>query len=103
MAIKRWTAWMLPTFGWQAIPVYIIIARVLLTLCAVVLLPDRSKVGLPVPTALTPAEGRPAGRKRSETVLTPSLLSARMQGAGSYRRARCYPLVTPEKGVEHCG
>jgi len=39
--------WMLPTFGWQAISVYII-ACVVLTLTATVLLPDRSRVGLPV-------------------------------------------------------
>jgi hypothetical protein len=48
---------MLPNFGWQAISVYII-ACVLLTLTAVVLLPDRSRAGLPVPTALTPAVSR---------------------------------------------
>jgi hypothetical protein len=39
-----------------------IIACVLLTLTAVVLLPGRSRVDLPVPAALTPAAGRAAGR-----------------------------------------
>jgi uncharacterized membrane protein YraQ (UPF0718 family) len=34
---------MLPTFGWQAIAVYII-ACVVITLAAAALLPDRSKV-----------------------------------------------------------
>jgi hypothetical protein len=60
----------LPDFGQQAVCVYII-ACVLLTLTAVVLLPGRSRVDLPVPAALTPAAGRAADGKRSEIVLTP--------------------------------
>jgi len=48
--------WMLPSFGWQAISVYII-ACVLITLAAVVLLRDRSKADLTVPSALTTAAG----------------------------------------------
>jgi MFS family permease len=49
--------WMLPNFGWQAISVYII-ACVVLTLTAVVLLPDRSKADLAVTPAPTPVAGR---------------------------------------------
>ena len=52
---------MLPTFGWPAIAVYII-ACVLLTLTAVVLLPDRSKADLAATPLLTPAVGETAGR-----------------------------------------
>jgi len=51
--------WMLASFGWQAISVYII-ACVVLTLAAVVLLPDRSRADLPAPAAVTPAAGQPA-------------------------------------------
>jgi len=51
--------WMLPTFGWQAIAVYIIACAVL-TLIAVALLPDRSRVSIAATPALTPAPG-PAG------------------------------------------
>jgi MFS family permease len=50
--------WMLAAFGWQAIAVYII-ACVVLTLVAVVLLPDRSRADLADDTSmLTPAAGR---------------------------------------------
>ena len=51
--------WMLPTFGWQAIAVYII-ACVVITLVAAALLPDRARADLPVAPALAPA-GRAAG------------------------------------------
>ena len=51
--------WMLPTFGWQAIAVYII-ACVVITLAAAALLPDRSKVDLAEAPVLEPA-GRAAG------------------------------------------
>ena len=51
--------WMLPTFGWQAIAVYII-ACVVITLIAAALLPDRAKSDLPVAPVLVPA-GRAAG------------------------------------------
>src|SRR5581483_1025847 len=53
-------AWMLPTFGWQAISVYII-ACVVLTLAAVVLLSDRRRADLSVTAPLTRATGQPAG------------------------------------------
>jgi MFS family permease len=46
--------WMLASFGWQAISVYII-ACVVLTLIAVALLPDRSRADLAVTPAATPA------------------------------------------------
>jgi len=46
--------WMLASFGWQAISVYII-ACVVLTLIAVVFLPDRSKAELYETPLLTPA------------------------------------------------
>jgi MFS family permease len=46
--------WMLASFGWQAIAVYII-ACAILTLVAVVLLPDRSKADLPTTSMLTAA------------------------------------------------
>jgi MFS family permease len=49
--------WMLANFGWQAISVYIIACAVL-TLIAVVLLPDRSKADLPVTTVPAAAAGR---------------------------------------------
>jgi uncharacterized membrane protein YraQ (UPF0718 family) len=49
---------MLPTFGWQAIAVYII-ACVVITLAAAALLPDRSKVDLAEEPVLEPA-GRAA-------------------------------------------
>jgi MFS family permease len=52
--------WMLPNFGWQAIAVYIIACAVL-TLIAVVLLPDRRKADLSVASRLTVAAGRTAG------------------------------------------
>ena len=45
---------MLPNFGWQAISVYIIACAVL-TLVAVVLLPDRSKAALATAPVLTTA------------------------------------------------
>jgi MFS family permease len=51
--------WMLPNFGWQAISVYIIACAVI-TMTAVVLLPDRSKADLAVSPALTPT-GQSAG------------------------------------------
>ena len=51
--------WMLPSFGWQAISVYIIACAVL-TLVAVRLLPDRSKADLTAPAQVTTA-GQPAG------------------------------------------
>ena len=51
--------WMLPTFGWQAIAIYII-ACVVITLAAAALLPDRSKVDLAEEPVLEPA-GRAAG------------------------------------------
>jgi hypothetical protein len=50
---------MLPTFGWQAIAVYII-ACVVITLAAAALLPDRSKIDLAEAPVLEPA-GRAAG------------------------------------------
>jgi MFS family permease len=53
--------WMLVGFGWQAIAVYII-ACVVLTLIAVVLLPDRSRADLTTAPVLAPAAGQPAGR-----------------------------------------
>jgi MFS family permease len=49
--------WMLPTFGWQAIAVYII-ACVVLTLTAAALLPDRSQSGLAETPTPVPAFGR---------------------------------------------
>jgi MFS family permease len=51
--------WMLASFGWQAISVYII-ACVVLTLAAVVLLPDRSRADLTATVRVTSAEGQPA-------------------------------------------
>ena len=45
--------WMLVSFGWQAISVYII-ACAILTLIAVALLPDRSKVDVTTPSMATP-------------------------------------------------
>ena len=51
--------WMLPTFGWQAIAVYII-ACVVITLAAAALLPDRSKADVAEAPVLEPA-GRAAG------------------------------------------
>ncbi len=53
--------WMLLNFGWQAIAVYII-ACVVLTLIAVVLLPDRSRADLADTPVLAPAAGRIADR-----------------------------------------
>ena len=50
--------WMLPTFGWQAIAVYII-ACVLITLAAAALLPDRSRADVPDTPVLAQA-GRAA-------------------------------------------
>ncbi|HEY9242268.1 MAG TPA: MFS transporter [Streptosporangiaceae bacterium] len=52
--------WMLASFGWQAISVYII-ACVVLTLAAVTLLSDRRHADLSVTPPLTPATGQPAG------------------------------------------
>ena len=52
---------MLAGFGWQAIAVYII-ACVVLTLIAVVLLPDRSRADLADVPVLAPAARQPAGR-----------------------------------------
>jgi MFS family permease len=52
--------WMLASFGWQAIAVYII-ACVVLTLIAVALLPDRSRADLGEVPVLTPA-GQATGR-----------------------------------------
>ena len=49
--------WMLPNFGWQAISVYIIACAVL-TLTAVILLPDRSKHPLALTPILTPSASR---------------------------------------------
>jgi MFS family permease len=49
--------WMLPNFGWQAIAVYII-ACVVLTLTAVIVLPDRSKADLAATPAFRPVAGR---------------------------------------------
>jgi len=51
--------WMLPNFGWQAISVYII-ACVVLTLAAVVLLPDRGRASLAATVPVTSATGQPA-------------------------------------------
>src|SRR5579875_1736497 len=51
--------WMLASFGWQAIAVYII-ACVLITLTAAALLPDRSRGGLPAMSLPTPPAGRTA-------------------------------------------
>jgi hypothetical protein len=50
---------MLPTFGWQAIAVYII-ACVVITLAAAAFLPDRSKAGVAAMPELVTA-GRAAG------------------------------------------
>ena len=50
--------WMLVNFGWQAISVYII-ACAILTLIAVVLLPDRSKANLATALKLTAAVASP--------------------------------------------
>ena len=52
--------WMLPNFGWQAISVYLIACAVI-TLVAVVLLPDRSRADLSETPVLVPA-GRGAAR-----------------------------------------
>jgi hypothetical protein len=52
---------MLVGFGWQAIAVYII-ACVVLTLIAVVLLPDRSRADLTTAPVLAPAARQTAGR-----------------------------------------
>jgi len=49
--------WMLASFGWQAIAVYII-ACVVLTLVAVALLPDRSKAEVAIPRVPAPVAGR---------------------------------------------
>jgi MFS family permease len=49
--------WMLPNFGWQAISVYIIACAVL-TLAAVALMPDRSKVSIAATPVPAPAPGR---------------------------------------------
>jgi MFS family permease len=51
--------WMLATFGWQAISVYII-ACVVLTLTAVVLLSDRSRADLTATPPLASSAGQPA-------------------------------------------
>jgi MFS family permease len=51
--------WMLASFGWQAISVYII-ACVLITLAAAALLPDRSKADVAVMPELAPAASRSA-------------------------------------------
>jgi hypothetical protein len=51
--------WMLPTFGWLAIAVYVI-ACVVITLAAAALLPDRSQADLAEAPVLEPA-GRAAG------------------------------------------
>jgi hypothetical protein len=48
---------MLPTFGWQAISVYII-ACVVITLTAAALLPDRSRADLTDTSVLVPVAGR---------------------------------------------
>jgi MFS family permease len=53
--------WMLANFGWQAIAVYII-ACVVLTLIAVILLPDRSRTDLGAPSMLTPVAGQTVSR-----------------------------------------
>jgi MFS family permease len=53
--------WMLPNFGWQAIAVYII-ACVLITLGAAVLLPDRSRADVAAMPELVPAAGRTGSR-----------------------------------------
>jgi MFS family permease len=52
--------WMLPTFGWQAIAVYII-ACVVITLSAAALLPDRSKADVATMPELAPAGRAAAG------------------------------------------
>jgi metabolite-proton symporter len=52
-------AWMLANFGWQAISVYIIACAVL-TLTAVVLLPDRSQADLAATAPLASSAGQPA-------------------------------------------
>ena len=52
--------WMLPTFGWQAIAVYII-ACVVITLAAAALLPDRSKADVATMPELAPAGRAAAG------------------------------------------
>jgi metabolite-proton symporter len=52
--------WMLASFGWQAISVYIIACAVL-TLIAAALLPDRSKADLMVAPAATAQAGQAAG------------------------------------------
>jgi uncharacterized membrane protein YraQ (UPF0718 family) len=51
---------MLPTFGWQAIAVYII-ACVVITLVAAALLPDRSKADVATMPELAPAGRAAAG------------------------------------------
>jgi MFS family permease len=51
--------WMLASFGWQAISVYII-ACVVLTLGAVILLPDRSRADLAVTAPLASSAGQAA-------------------------------------------
>ena len=50
-------AWMLPNFGWQAISVYILACAVV-TLTAVILLPDRSKATVALTPILTPSASR---------------------------------------------
>ena len=52
--------WMLASFGWQAIAVYII-ACVVITLIAVALLPDRSRADLADVPVLAPAASRSMG------------------------------------------
>jgi MFS family permease len=52
--------WMLPTFGWQAIAVYII-ACVVITLAAAALLPDRSKADVAAEAPVLEPAGRAAG------------------------------------------
>jgi MFS family permease len=54
--------WLLVTFGWQAISVYIV-ACVVLTLLAVALLPDRSRADLAATPMLTPAGQSALGRR----------------------------------------
>jgi hypothetical protein len=51
---------MLPTFGWQAIAVYII-ACVVITLAAAALLPDRSRADVATMPELAPAGRAAAG------------------------------------------
>ena len=81
--------WMLPTFGWQAIAVYII-ACVVITLAAAALLPDRSKTDLTEAPVLEPAGGR-RRLTRARRQPDPSCRPRRVRGRAGPARGRVPP------------